>query len=303
LRPAREAGGSVGQADRGRGSGLAAGEAAEQPVDELLRNLDLEPLDADLFLGDPGRGQGRLFGGMVAAQAVIAAGRSVDPDRRLHSLHGYFLRPGRHDVPLRFVVRRIRDGRTFTTRHVTAHQAGEAIFDLSASFTLAEQGLAHQDPMPEAPGPEGLPDWEEERARVLGDPSARRLDTPIEVRLADGPLSEDKRPARQRNWMRVRGRLPDDPLVHTAMLVYATDRTLLGTGARPHGLPWGKRMSASLDHAVWIHHQPILDGWLLYTSESPIAQDGRAMIFGAIYTPDGTRIASVAQEGLIRLAR
>jgi acyl-CoA thioesterase-2 len=279
------------------------GEAAEQPVDELLRNLDLERLDADLYLGDPGPGEGRLFGGMVAAQAVIAAGRSVEPERRLHSLHSYFLRPGRHDVPLRFVVRRIRDGRTFTTRHVTAHQAGEAIFDLSASFTLAEQGLAHQDPMPEAPGPEGLPDWEEERARVLGDPSARRLDTPIEVRLADGPLSEDKRPARQRNWMRVRGRLPDDPLVHTAMLVYATDRTLLGTGARPHGLPWGKRMAASLDHAVWIHRPPRLEGWLLYTSESPIAQDGRAMIFGAIHTPDGRRLASVAQEGLIRVLR
>jgi acyl-CoA thioesterase-2 len=284
---------------------VPTGEAAEQPVDELLRNLDLERLDADLYLGDPGPGEGRLFGGMVAAQAVTAAGRSVEPDRRLHSLHSYFLRPGRHDVPLRFVVRRIRDGRTFTTRHVTAHQAGEAIFDLSASFTLAEAGLAHQDPMPEVPGPEGLLDWEEERARVLGDPSARRIDTPIEVKLCDGPLSDagEKSPASQRNWMRVRGRLPDDPLVHTAMLVYATDRTLLGTGARPHGLPWGKRMSASLDHAVWIHRAPRLDGWLLYTSESPIAQDGRAMIFGAIYTPDGLRVASVAQEGLIRVRR
>ena len=214
------------------GTGAGALEAAEQPVDELLRNLDLERLDEDLFLGDPGRGEGRLFGGMVAAQAVIAAGRSVEDGRRLHSLHSYFLRPGRHDVPLRFVVSRIRDGKTFTTRHVTAHQAGETIFDLSASFTRAETGLAHQDPMPESPGPEGLPDWEEERARVLGDPSARRVDTPIEVRLCDGPLMEsaEKRPAAQRNWMRVRGRLPEDPLVHTAMLVYATDRTLLGHG-------------------------------------------------------------------------
>ncbi len=280
-------------------------EAAEQPVDELLRNLDLERLDADLFLGDPGRGEGRLFGGMVAAQAVIAAGRSVEEGRRLHSLHSYFLRPGRHDVPLRFVVSRIRDGKTFTTRHVTAHQAGEAVFDLSASFTRAEAGLAHQDPMPAAPGPEGLPDWEEERARVLGDPTACRVDTPIEVRLCDGPLSEsgEKRAPAQTNWMRVRGRLPEDPLVHTAMLVYATDRTLLGTGARPHGLPWGKRIAASLDHAVWIHRAPQLDGWLLYTSQSPIMQDGRAMIFGAIYTPDGLRVASVAQEGLIRVIR
>lgn len=290
---------------RGGPAGFSGGEAAEQPVDELLRNLDLEPLDADLFLGNPGRGEGRLFGGMVAAQAVIAAGRSVEPGRRLHSLHSYFLRPGRHDVPLRFVVQRIRDGKTFTTRHVTAHQAGEAIFDLSASFTLAEDGLSHQDPMPAAPDPEGLPDWEVERARLLGDPSAQRLDTPIEVRLCDGPLldSGEKRPASQRNWMRVRGRLPDDPLVHTAMLVYATDRTLLATGARPHGLPWGKRMSASLDHAVWIHRAPRMEGWLLYSSQSPVAQDGRAMIFGSIHTPDGLRIASVAQEGLIRLIR
>jgi acyl-CoA thioesterase-2 len=284
---------------------MRAGEAAEQPVDELLRCLALEPLDSDLVLGHPGAGEGRLFGGMVAAQAVIAAGRSVEPARRLHSLHSYFVRPGRHDVPLRFVVRRIRDGRTFTTRHVTAHQAGEAVFDLSASFTLAEAGIAHQDPMPEAPGPEGLPDWEDERARVLGEPAARRIDTPIEVRLCDGPLSDtgEKRRAAQRNWMRVRGRLPDDPLLHTAMLVYATDRTLLGTGARPHGLPWGKRMVASLDHAVWIHRAPHLDGWLLYTSESPIAEDGRAMVFGAIHTPDGRRVASVAQEGLIRVMR
>jgi len=295
----------VGETSREGRAAAGAGEAAEQPVDELLRNLDLERLDADLYLGDPGPGEGRLFGGMVAAQAVIAAGRSVEPDRRLHSLHSYFLRPGRHDVPLRFVVSRIRDGKTFTTRHVTAHQAGETVFDLSASFTLAEPGLAHQDPMPEAPGPEGLPDWEEERARVLGDPAARRIDTPIEVRLCDGPLSEsgEKRRAAQKNWMRVRGRLPDDPLVHTAMLVYATDRTLLGTGSRPHGLPWGKRMAASLDHAVWIHRAPKLDGWLLYTSESPIMQDGRAMIFGAIYTPGGQRVASVAQEGLIRVIR
>jgi acyl-CoA thioesterase-2 len=140
---------------------------------------------------------------------------------------------------------------------------------------------------------------------VLGDPSAQRLDTPIEVRLCDGPLldSNQKRPAAQRNWMRVRGRLPDDPLVHTAMLVYATDRTLLATGSRPHGLPWGRRMAASLDHAVWIHRAPRLDGWLLYSSESPVMQDGRAMVFGAIHTPDGQRVASVAQEGLIRLLR
>jgi acyl-CoA thioesterase-2 len=129
-----------------------------------LQNLDLEALDSDLFLGNPGRGEGRLFGGMVAAQSVIAAGRTVAPERKLHSLHAYFLRPGRHGVPIRFVVDRIRDGRTFTTRRVKAHQAGEAIFNLSASFARPEEGISHQDPMPEAPAPDGLTEWEDARA-------------------------------------------------------------------------------------------------------------------------------------------
>jgi acyl-CoA thioesterase-2 len=272
-------------------------DAVESPLDELLKNLDLEALDADLFLGDPGRGQGRLFGGMVAAQSVVAAGRTVDPDRSLHSLHAYFLRPGRHDAPIRFVVDRIRDGRSFTTRRVKAHQAGEAIFSLSASFVVAEEGISHQDPMPEAPDPETLPDWETVRGRLkMGPP---RSDSPIEVRMCD-PLTPEPSPPRQRIWIRVRGRLPDDSRVHTAMLVYATDRVLLSTAARPHGLPWAARMTASLDHAVWIHRPVHLDGWLLYISESPVAHAARGMIFGGIYTPDGRRIASVAQEGLIR---
>ncbi len=133
-------------------------EARPDPLARLLRCLDLEALDRDLFLGQPVEGTGRLFGGLVASQSVIAAGRTVDPPRHLHSLHGYFLRPGRHDAPIRFVVDRIRDGRSFTTRRVKAHQAGEAIFNLSASFAVAEDGISHQGPMPEAPGPDGLPD-------------------------------------------------------------------------------------------------------------------------------------------------
>jgi len=274
-------------------------EARESPLEVLLGCLDLEALDADLFVGDPGPGEGRLFGGMVAAQSVIAAGRSVDPDRQLHSLHSYFLRPGRHDTPLRFVVDRIRDGRSFTTRRVVAHQAGEAIFNLAASFALPEQGIAHQDPMPEAPPPDSLPDWEDVRAEMLRDPTLIAVRSPIEVRMCD-PLTPDPSPAQQRNWMRVRGELPDDPLLHTAMLVYATDRTLLSTAARPHGIPWRERAGASLDHAVWIHEPVRLEGWLLYTSESPVARSGRGMIFGAVHQPDGRRIASVAQEGLLR---
>jgi len=277
-------------------------EALESPLEVLLGCLDLEAQGADLFLGDPGPGEGRLFGGMVAAQSVIAAGRTVARERRLHSLHAYFLRPGRHGVPLRFVVDRIRDGRTFTTRRVVAHQAGEAIFNLDASFALPEQGIAHQDPMPAAPPPESLPDWEEVRAQMLRDPTLVGTRSPIEVRMCD-PLTPDPSPARQRNWMRVRGTLPEDPLLHTAMLVYATDRSLLSTAARPHGIPWRERRGSSLDHAVWIHEPVRLEGWLLYTSESPVARSGRGMIFGAIHRPDGRRLASVAQEGLVRRRR
>jgi acyl-CoA thioesterase-2 len=273
------------------------GDAQESPLEVLLRCLDLEALDADLFLADSGPGEGRLFGGMVAAQSVIAAGRTVAPERALHSLHAYFLRPGRHDTPMRLVVSRIRDGRSFTTRHVVVYQGGEAIFNLAASFCLPEEGIAHQDPMPELPGPETLEDWETVRAREY--PGRPTFSSPIELRMID-PMSDLPSPPLQRSWMRVRGALPEDPLLHTAMLVYATDRALLSTAARPHGIPWEKRYGASLDHAVWIHRPLRLDGWLLYTSESPVAQGAHGMIFGAIYTPDGRRLASVAQEGLIR---
>jgi acyl-CoA thioesterase-2 len=275
------------------------------PLDVLLACLDLESLDRDLFLGDPGPGEGRLFGGMVAAQSVVAAGRTVDPARPLHSIHAYFLRPGRHDAPLRFSVDRIRDGRSFTTRRVVAHQGGEAIFNLSASFAVPEEGISHQDPMPEAPPPETLEDWEDLRARALGDPAARR-DSPVEVRPGDpdefGDADRRQEP-RQRSWIRVRGSLPDDRSIHTAVLVYMTDRTLLGTAAGAHGLRWGRRMAASLDHAVWIHRDPVLDGWLLYASESPAAHSARGLIFGGLYAADGIRIASVAQEALIRAPR
>jgi acyl-CoA thioesterase-2 len=275
------------------------------PLARLLERLDLEPLDRDLVLGEPEPGGGGpLFGGFVAAQATVAAGRSVE-EGFLHSLHGYFLRPGRPDLPIRYGVDRIRDGRTFTTRRVVAHQGGEAIFNLSASFARPEEGIAHQSPMPEAPPPDALPDWEDERARILNDPSQRRPDGPVEVRVCDpdDPDPSVKLPPKRRVWMRPRGVLPDDPLVHTAVLVYATDRTLLGTAARPHGLPWGRRLGASLDHSVWLHHPPHFDDWVLYASESPVAHAARGLIFGAMYATDGRCVASVAQEGLIRIPR
>ncbi len=272
------------------------------PLASLLALLTLERLDRDLFLAAAPKGQGRLFGGLVAAQAVMAAGTTAPDAGALHSLHAYFLRPGRHDVPIRFAVDRLRDGRSFTTRQVVAYQAGEAIFNLSASFAKPELGIAHQSPAPEAPGPEGLPDWEELRAELLGRHEDVRPQ-PIEVRACDpdDPHGARQEP-RKRVWMRAAGTLPDDPLVHAALLIYASDRTLLSTASRPHGLPWGRRSAASLDHAVWLHHPPRFDGWVLYVSESPVAQNARGLVLGAMYR-EGVRIASVAQEGLVRVPR
>jgi acyl-CoA thioesterase-2 len=273
------------------------------PLAGLLKRLTLEQLDTDLLLGEPGPGSGRLFGGMVAAQSVMAAGRTVERGA-LHSLHAYFLRPGGHDGPLRFLVHRIRDGRTFTTRRVVAHQGGEAIFNLSASFAVPEEGISHQDePMPEAPPPDELPDWEAERARLLGQ-DAPSDDSPVEVRICDPDDPEGgPQPPRKRIWFRPRGPLPEDPLVHTAVLVYASDRALLSTAARPHGLPWKRRRGASLDHALWIHRPVRFDDWLLYAMESPVAHAARGLCFGAIYGLDGLRLASSAQEALIRVPR
>ncbi len=281
------------------------------PIDDLVQRLRLEPLDRDLFLGQPGSGEGRLFGGLVAAQAAMAAMATVGGDEqpgapappRLHSLHAYFLRPGSYDRPIRFVVDRIRDGRSFTTRRVVAHQAGEAIFNMSTSFVRPEEGMSHQRPMPEVGPPEGLEEWKTLRARSLGLPEPETFDDPIEVRVLDPTEFEDDRPRDpvRSVWLRARGALPDEPALHTAALIYATDRTLLGTaikGAR--GMPWRDFMGASLDHAVWLHHPIRFDDWLLYSSVSPIAHEARGLIFGSLYRRDGTQVASVAQEALIR---
>jgi len=273
------------------------------PLAGLLERLTLEQLDVDLLLGEPGPGSGRLFGGLVAAQSVVAAGRTVERGV-LHSLHAYFLRPGRHDAPLRFLVHRIRDGRTFTTRRVVAHQGGEAIFNVSASFAVPEEGISHQDdPMPDAPPPDDLLDWEAERLRLMGK-GLPPEPGPVEARVCDPDHPDGgPQPPRKRIWLRPRGPLPEDPLIHTAMLVYASDRALLSTAARPHGLPWGRRRGASLDHALWIHRPIRFDDWFLYAMESPVAHAARGLCLGAMYRRDGVRLASVAQEALIRVPR
>jgi acyl-CoA thioesterase-2 len=295
-------------------------EAAKRPkrtrIDNLVRRLVLEPLDRDLFLANPGRGEGRLFGGLVAAQSVVAAFATLDeshaeegaPASLLHSLHAYFLRPGRYDLPIRFVVHRIRDGRTFTTRRVVAHQAGEAIFNMAASFARPEEGMSHQQPMPTVGPPDGLEEWSTLRARAMGMPEPESFDNPIEVRVLDASEFESKDdqprdPVRQ-VWIRPRGVIPDDPILHTAILVYATDRTLISTAVIQSGHVVGKNvMAASLDHAMWLHHPIRFDDWLLYTSVSPISHAARGLIFGSLYTRDGVQLASVAQEALIRVRR
>jgi acyl-CoA thioesterase-2 len=273
-------------------------------VDALVRRLDLEPAGKDRFRGMPGRGDGRVFGGMLVAQGLVAAGRTVR-DGAPHALHAHFLRPGRQGQLIEWDVDRVRDGLQFATRRVLGRQAGQAIFLLTASFVRPREGLAHQDPMPAAAPPEGLPDWEELRVRILGDPAARRPEGPLEVRECDPEAAVPAvgRPARRAVWLRPRGTLPDDSLVHAAVLAFASDRGLLSTAARPHGLMWGTRQGASLDHAVWLHGPVRFDGWALFTSASPIAAAGRGLVLGAIHARSGIRLASVAQEGLIRVAR
>ncbi|MCH2169835.1 thioesterase family protein [Myxococcota bacterium] len=266
-----------------------------------LRKLGVRQLQADPGPGPPDR---RLFGGLVASQAVVAAAATVDPERPLHSLHSYFLRPGRHGPPIDMDVDEIRNGRSFATRRVVASQQGEAIFNLAASFKKPEPGVSHQRAMPQAIPPEQAEEFEDMRVRLLGGPDAKRPPSAVEVRMCKPlslePLAEPDGGANQPIWMRIRGTLPDDPMIHTAMLVYASDRALLSTASRPHGLHWGRGMGASLDHSVWIHRPFRFDDWLLYSCDSPVAHAARGLCFGSVFTSDGEHVATVAQEGLIR---
>lgn len=274
---------------------------APDPLARLVRGLDLEKIGRDTFRARTGRREGRLFGGLMIAQAVVAAGRTV-ADGRLHSLHAYFLRPGRPNVPMDLHAERVRDGRSLSTRRVVGRQAGDEAIVLLASFARGGEGVSHQEPMPPAPEPEELPEWEELRAAALGDSAARRDHIAVHVRACD-PRSLSAapgEPARWSVWIRPRGRLPDDPLLHAAFLAFASDRTLLRVAARRHGPVYAVRDAASLDHAMWFHHPPRADDWVLYACESPVAERGRALAFGAMYARDGTRIASVAQEGILR---
>ena len=280
-------------------------------IDELLSILDLEHLEHNLFRGrSPQVGWQRVFGGQVIGQALVAACRTVEVvTRHPHSLHAYFLLPGDPKVPIIYEVDRIRDGRSFTTRRVKAIQHGQAIFSMSASFHVAERGFEHAVPMPDVPMPEQLPDEAQIRERVMPlmpDPVRAYFesDRPIELKPVEFGryLSRDPMPPRFNAWIRATGRLPDDPAIHQCVLAYASDMTLLDSSLIPHGRTVFERsiQPASLDHALWFHRPFRADEWLLYAQDSPSASGALGFARGLIFTRDGTLVASVAQEGLIR---
>jgi len=279
------------------------------PLDDLLDLLGLEEIDRDLYRGrNESARPGRIFGGQVAAQSLVAASRTV-ADLPAHSLHGYFLRPGDPAVPVVFTVDRIRDGKAFVTRHVVARQRGKAIFNMSVSFQIVEHGYEHQMEMPDAPDPESLPPREELVKRHFdaipeGDRAWVSQPRPIDVRHArlptffGGQASEGP----SKVWMRVPRPIGDDPALHQRLLAYMSDLTLLDNIVLPHGRNGrlGPVMVASIDHAVWFHRPLRVDQWLLYVQDSPAAAGARGFARGTIYTRDGQLVASVAQEGLLR---
>jgi acyl-CoA thioesterase II len=278
-------------------------------LDKLLDLLDLEQIEVNIFRGrSPDETVQRVFGGQVAGQALVAVGRTVPADRPVHSLHAYFIHPGDPTVPLVYTVDRVRDGRSFTTRRVSAVQHGRTIFTLSASFHRAEQGLVHAMPMPDVPPPEDLRPNIERLEQALGtELPAHVRDSPIDLRSV-GALSVEAasdpslRTARNLVWLRVNGELPADPLLHVCLMTYASDLTLLDTVLLEHGASWydGRTTGASLDHAMWFHRPFRADQWLLYAQESPIAYGARGLARGEVFTAAGDLVVSVVQEGLIR---
>ncbi|MGH3273872.1 MAG: acyl-CoA thioesterase [Streptosporangiaceae bacterium] len=282
-------------------------------LDDLVALLDLEQIDLDIFRGHSPETEHRLrvFGGQVAGQALVAAGRTVPADRPVHSLHAYFIRPGDPAAPLIYQVERVRDGRSFTTRRVTVVQHGKTIFTLSASFHHQEAGVEHAEPMPDVPPPDQVEPTTERYRRFFGSSSADHFrGSPIEIRHV-GPLTFEAaadpalRTSRSRVWLRADGELPDDPLLHVCLVTYASDMTLLDSVLLANGLTFtdGRTSAASLDHAMWFHRPFRADRWLLYAQDSPSASGARGLARGELYTEDGTLVVSVVQEGLIRRSR
>ena len=278
----------------------------QDALDDVLDLLDIEAIEVNIFRGvQPDEDRQRVFGGQVAGQALVAAARTVDDSVAVHSLHSYFLRPGDPSIPILYEVDRIRDGRSFATRRVVAIQHGQAIFNLQASFHGDEPGFDHQAPMPDVPHPDDLPS----RGQLMAEnPEAfpamwRDRPRPVDMRyVTDLPyrFKEGREPT-QLVWIRADGVLPDDPVIHTCLLAYMSDMTLLDTAIIPHISPYrDDMMNASLDHLMWFHRPFRADEWMLYATDSPSASGARGFNRGMIHSGDGTLIASVAQEGLMR---
>jgi acyl-CoA thioesterase-2 len=282
----------------------------QSPIEQLVALLDLEPIEENIFRGTSPKDRfHRVFGGQVLGQALVAASRTV-VERACHSLHAYFLLPGDPRVPILYEVDRSRDGSSFSSRRVVAIQHGRQIFHMSASFQTPESGLEHQIDPPDVPPPEQLPDEVEYRRRLAGRIPEKYRDhflrkRPIEVRPVDGEaiFSGMKRVPSHAVWMRATGTLSDETALQQCVLAYASDMTLLETSLLPHAISWfdEKVQLASIDHAMWFHRRFRADEWLLYVQDSPSASGARGFNRGLVYTRAGTLVASVAQEGLVRI--
>jgi acyl-CoA thioesterase-2 len=279
-------------------------------LDELVKLLSLEQIEENLFRGpSQDLGWGTVFGGQVLGQALSAATQTVPPERHVHSLHAYFLRPGDVNKPVVYDVDRIRDGTSFTTRRVVAIQSGRPIFNMSASFQVEEAGFEHQEPMPDAPAPESLKSEQELGAAVAATlpPGWRErvlAERPFEIRPVNvvDPFRPTPQPPRRMGWLRTAGKLPANPALHNWLLAYASDHHFIGTALLPHAVSFltpGLQV-ASIDHVMWFHRPMRVDDWLLHVMDSPVARGGRGLVRGHIYTRDGILVASTAQEGLIR---
>lgn len=292
------------------------GGLVNEALKEVLDLLDLEQIELDIFRGrSPEERIQRVFGGQVAAQALVAAGRTVPGDRSVHSLHAYFIRPGDPSIPIVYNVERVRDGRSFTTRRVVAVQHGKAIFTMSASFHVFEEGVEHQaSVMPEVPDPETLPTFRERMEPLVGHMPGfvdwLSKPRPVDARYAS-PLTWEAvhnpalRSAETNVWFRYDADLPDDPLLHVVLAAYASDFTLVDTVLLAHGLAWGATniTGASLDHAMWFHRPFRTDDWLLYAQESPWAGGARGLARGEMFTASGDLVVSVVQEAMIRVTK
>ncbi|MFC4001067.1 acyl-CoA thioesterase II [Prauserella oleivorans] len=295
---------------RAAASGLDgdAGTGGQQVLDRLIALLDLEKIEENIFRGvSPPHSPTRVFGGQVAGQALVAAGRTVPAERKVHSLHAYFIRGGDPSVPIIYEVDRIRDGRSFTTRRVVAVQHGKAIFALSASFQKDEEGVEHAVEMPDVPDPESLPTLAERIEGYSDQLGFRTQPRPIDLRYVTDPPWVTRETGtwagRNQVWMRADGVLPDDQLLHVCVLTYASDMTLLDSVLAEHGVYWDvdRVLGASLDHALWFHRPFRADEWYLYDCSSPSASGARGLATGRFFSRDGRLIATVVQEGLVRL--